>query len=111
MLALFALAIQLVVSFGHIHLPAVAATGVPAAAVSITLDGDPAGPVGKHHPAADVFCAICATLSLTANGWLSAPPVLALPVPVMVAVLLPTGETAPDVRRHASFQSRGPPAV
>jgi hypothetical protein len=111
-LALFALAIQLVVSFGHIHLPpALAHTGTPVAAAAITLDGDPAGPVGKHHPASDAFCDICAALSLAAHGQLSAPPALALPVFAAVPPAPAASTAAPLQRRHARFQSRGPPAV
>ena len=80
MLALVALALQFVVAFGHIHLPkALAPLGPSAVTASITLDGDAAGPVGKHHPASDVFCDICATLNLAAVGQLSVPPLLATP--------------------------------
>jgi hypothetical protein len=112
MLALFALAIQLVVSFGHIHLPAaLSPAGTPVVAAALTLDGDPAGPVGKHHPASDVFCDICATLSLAANGQVSAPPALALPVFVAVPPAPAANTAAPVQRRYVRFQSRGPPAV
>jgi hypothetical protein len=111
-LALFALAIQFVVAFGHVHLPKnLAPFGPPAITASITLDGDAAGPVGKHHPAADVFCDICATLNLTAEGQpvaaaLPAAPSYSTPVQARAA-----SDAAPSQRRYLLAQSRAPPAV
>jgi hypothetical protein len=112
MLALFALAIQFTVAFGHIHLPRqLAPLGPSTVTASITLDGDAAGPVDKHHPASDVFCDICATLSLAAVGQLSAPPLLATPSSVVVMPESISSDAAPVQRRYLLAQSRGPPAV
>jgi hypothetical protein len=112
MLALFALAVQFAVAFGHIHLPAsLTPSGPSAITASITLDGDAAGPVGKHHPASDVFCDICATLSLTANAQAASVPVLAVPSFVTLAQVVVPGDTAPSARRYVLAQSRAPPAV
>ncbi len=112
MLALFALALQFVVAFGHIHLPAnIAPTGPSAVTASITLDGDAAGPAGKHHPASDVFCDICVTLNLAAAGQLSMPPLLATPSFVTVAPESISADATPVQRRYLLAQSRAPPAV
>ena len=78
-LALAALALQLVVSFGHVHLDGVHRT-YPALAVSGS--GAQASQLPAPHPgndADDDYCAICATIFLAANSFL--PPAPQLPVP------------------------------
>jgi hypothetical protein len=107
--ALFALAIQLVLSFGHIHLEDIQGSSAVVAAQSQVQTNAPADDdndrgFGPHH-----FCAICAALSLTASS-------------VLPAVQLPATPVAHhhkwvvDVRRvHVSygvlfpFQARAPP--
>jgi len=111
-LALFALAIQFAVAFGHTHLPKnLAPLGPSTIVASITLDGDAAGPVGKDHPAADVFCDICATLNLTAQGQTAFAPVLAAPSFATLVDASAPGDAAPVSRRYLLAQSRAPPAV
>ena len=110
MLALLALAIQFAVAFGHIHLPASTPIAPQAVAV-ITFDGDAAGPVGKHHPASDVFCDICATLNLTAAGAAPVVPVLAVPASFVVASVQSPDDIALLEQRFRLAQSRAPPAV
>ena len=77
--ALFALAIQLVLSFGHIHLEGIQG---PSAAVlqsqaqpNAPADDDGDRGFGPHH-----FCAICAAVSLTASSVLPAVELPATPV-------------------------------
>ena len=112
LLALVALAIQFVVAFGHIHLPRqLAPLGPSTVVASITLDGDAAGPVDKHHPASDVFCDVCATLNLAAVGQLATPPVLSTPSFVVVTPESISSDAAPVQRRYLLAQSRAPPAV
>ena len=111
MLALFALAIQFVVAFGHIHLPRQLSPLASTVIASITLDGNATGPVDKHHPASDVFCDVCATLNLAAVGQLSTPPVLSTPSFVVVTLENNSSDAAPVQRRYLLAQSRAPPAV
>ncbi len=108
-LALAALALQLVVSFGHVHLDGVHRT-YPALAVSGS--GAQASQLPAPQPGNDTdddYCAICATIFLAASSFL--PPVPQLPVPFVsravehvarVAVVLITPQRWP-------FQSRAPP--
>jgi hypothetical protein len=114
-LALLALAVQLVLSFGHIHRediygPARAASGAAAIALPAVAD---AQPLPTDHPSkhTDDYCAICATMSLLGSSFAAAPPQLPLPFEsravehadrVAVAVVAP---------RRAAFQSRAPPAA
>jgi hypothetical protein len=76
--ALFALAIQLVLSFGHIHLEGIqgsSAVVVSQAQPNAPADDDVDRGFGPHH-----FCAICAALSLTASSVLPAVELPATPV-------------------------------
>ena len=112
MLALFALALQFAVAFGHIHVPGNAAPLVlPVATAAIALDGDVATPAGKHHPAADVFCDICATLNLAATGEVAAATALALPASFVLALVSAPDDLALLEQRFRLAQSRAPPAV
>ena len=112
MLALFALAFQFVVAFGHVHLPpGLASSGPSPVTASITLDGDAAGPVGKGHPAADVFCDVCAALSLTGQGQTVSAPALAVPSFARLATPSAPSDAAPVQCRYLLAQSRAPPAV
>jgi hypothetical protein len=76
--ALFALALQLVVSFGHFHLsgfhassPGVATQLQPQANGAASTD-----PADDDNPVGSGYCAICAVLNLTSS---SALPTVALP--------------------------------
>jgi hypothetical protein len=106
--ALFALTVQLVLSFGHIHLENYqAASPVVAAALQVQPasptdeDGGPAG----HRD----FCAICAALNLTSSSVL---PTIALPVspddqPYKWLAYLRPAQFSRSV--HFLFQPRAPP--
>ena len=107
-LALFALAIQLAVSFGHVHLDGIRGMDSPAAvgrrhthiAQSLT------SPQGGDK---DDYCAICANIYLVANSFVPPPP--PLPVPLIstgIDHIDPSAATFVTPRRLA-FQSRAPP--
>lgn len=112
LVALLALAIQFAVAFGHIHIKSGPSPfGTTAAHAAITLDGDAAGPVGKDHPAADVFCDICARLNLAAVGDAAVAPVLAAPASFVLAPVQAPDDLALLEQRFRLAQSRAPPAV
>ena len=106
-LALFALALQIVLSFGHVHLGEFRhATDGPAVAGSQPVPSDP-----FQHPGSDAddYCAICATIHLAATSLL--PQLPQLPVqfatrPVEHANFVVKGFFS---ARRAPFQSRAPP--
>ncbi|HEY8274882.1 MAG TPA: DUF2946 family protein [Pseudolabrys sp.] len=107
--ALLALAIQLVLSFGHIHIedtqsPTTVVAAQSQAQPNAPADDDDDRGFGPHH-----FCAICATLSLTASSVLPAVELPAIPV-------ARHHKWGVDVRRVRvsygvlfSFQARAPP--
>ena len=105
--ALFALCIQLVLSFGHIHADDI--HGSSSAAIA-QLQAQPESPAGDDHgkPEHD-FCAICAALSLTSSSVL--PTVSLLPVPAYRPYEwvsdFRTAQVSSDFHFH--FQARAPP--
>jgi|ERR1700733_11684330 hypothetical protein len=107
-LALTALAFQLAVSFGHVHLD------------GVRMDST-AGAVGRptHTPQSlpaqqpgdkDDYCAICASLYLAANSFVPLPP--SLPVPLLLSSAIAHidyGAASFVAPRRLAFQSRAPP--
>jgi hypothetical protein len=109
-LALFALAAQLAVSFGHVHAERPA---LPTAAAALQagspVSGDVPAVPGTPDRLADDFCAICALIHLAGTLIAGAAPSLPAPATfsqtrfqLIVAIAL----TAPP---HASFRARAPP--
>jgi len=104
LLALFALALQLGLSFGHVHNDlgigtASASVGHPQASSDNRQDQD------LHRD----FCAICASVAMTGNAVTATVP--SLPLPLTFASLETThhhDSIAPETRRGA-FRSRAPP--
>ena len=121
-LALFALAIQFVLSFGHFHgevaraAPAIQAGLADAdVAIAATLAAQAAHSEAAQQPskhdtdqkASD--CAICAVLSLANNFLFATPPLLELPQAVALLHLTTGAEFAHLGSLHPAFQSRAPP--
>jgi hypothetical protein len=105
-LALFALALQLYLSFGHIHPEDLGLTAPAQAASAAQTDGTPAAP---HDDDDHGICSICAALSLTANSLLPAP--ITLPVPIATAWTWPKHLRSQSrvVTTTANFRARAPP--
>jgi hypothetical protein len=111
-LALFALALQLVLSFGHVHLDDL----VPPAASSIAAvpgapDGQaPAGPAGHDpHGLGHDYCGVCALIQLAGTSIASVPPPLPLPgVFTELRHVAPVGVSFSASPRPL-FQARAPP--
>jgi hypothetical protein len=113
-LALFALAVQLFLSFGHIHPDDIYGSlkaPFPAHAFSDSAT-DRALTVSNDRSAqtADDFCAICASVSLLGNSVAAEPPKLPLPEPQTVerAARATAFVIAP---LRGPFQSRAPPVA
>ena len=121
-LALFALAIQFALSFGHFHALAAPAiqsglsqTDLATIATASASDASqsaqrqqPSLPDGDQH-AADA-CAICAVMSLASNMLFATPPLLELPQAVEFLYLTTDAEFIHLNSIHPAFQSRAPPA-
>jgi len=121
-LALFALAIQFALSFGHFHgeiaraAPALQ-TGVAdadlAIAATLAVQGAPSEaiqqPSNHDTDRHSSDCAICAVLSLANNFLFAAPPLLELPQAAELLHLTTGAEFAHLGSLHPAFQSRAPP--
>jgi hypothetical protein len=111
-LAFFALACQLLLSFGHVHVGKFSG-GSAAWAAAVTGDASadvpPSSPQKNPTGLAGDFCAICANISL-AN---------ALVVPILAIILAPSlftevlrwslAASEPASFGHLPFNARGPP--
>lgn len=126
-LALFALAVQFVLSFGHFH-PIAAAQAAPAAqtglslldlayigtsatpdlAVQVTATEPPAKHDNDRHHPAD-HCAICSVISHASSMLFTAPPVLLLPEAVELLFRTTNAEFVHLKSAPAAFHSRAPP--
>ena len=121
-LALFALAIQFALSFGHFH--GEVARAAPALQAGLA-DADlaiAAAPAVQEAPSEAAQqpsnhdtdrhssdCAICAVLSLANNFLFATPPLLELPQAVELLHLTTGAEFAHLGSLHPAFQSRAPP--
>jgi hypothetical protein len=108
-LALFALTVQLVLSFGHIHVGKIALAS-PHSALTVAQAPD-RGPGPKPHTGADDFCAICATVSLLASSVL---PTASSPLPPVAAEhrwLTEFASARISSDSFVLFQARAPPVV
>jgi hypothetical protein len=110
-LALAALALQVALSFGHVHLDGIRpvtvhdiATSHEAALVEVSRQ------MPTHNPADDDdYCPICASIYLASTSFVSQPP--PLPVPVGFHRIAHSYSVAFSIvePRRIAFQSRAPP--
>ena len=109
LIALFALTVQIALSFGHVHLDSVPGETT----TTIAAAGNASTPFPAQYPAseADDYCAICAVIHLAATSFLPQSPQLAVPLVAenvehfnrIAVIFLPPQRTP--------FQSRAPPLV
>jgi len=102
--ALFALAIQLALSFGHFH--AIATETAPS--IQSTQQLPAPGHDSDRHP--DDVCAICAVVALASMAMAATPPALSLPPAIERTNLLAQASFIHPRSARAAFQSRAPPA-
>jgi hypothetical protein len=111
--ALFALALQITLSFGHVHLAKFAVSSSSpigiAAVQAPERSGGPANP--DRHTGANDFCAICATIALVASSALPESARLALPVARPAASPREFAITLASDEAHFLFQARAPPVA
>jgi hypothetical protein len=108
-LALFALALQLVLSFGHVHLGELR-SGSTVAVVANTKAPD-SQPSPAQHPANDTddCCPICAAIHLTATSFLPQAPQIPLPFASRTIEHFNHFAFTFVAPQRTPFQSRAPP--
>jgi Protein of unknown function (DUF2946) len=104
-LALFALAVQFVLAFGHFH-------GGTAQAAPVTVS-DAAQQQSPSNPDSDRqtndACAICAVVAMANTTLFAVPPLLVLPQPVESSYLTTDAGFVELNPVRAAFQPRAPP--
>jgi Protein of unknown function (DUF2946) len=114
-LALLALVVQMIVSFGHMHaddLGLRAPSGAERTQFTSAATQAPSGPADQdRHKGSDDYCPICASIALLATGHPSPPPMLVLLVPIGRAWRTETLADRPTPPVMRSFQARAPPAA
>jgi hypothetical protein len=105
-LALFALAIQLALSFGHFH--GLAAQAAPAVQSVGDIQQQPSSNHDSDQQPNDV-CAICAVMAMANAVLFATPPVLELPQAVEFLYLATDAEFTHLNSVRAVFQPRAPP--
>jgi hypothetical protein len=111
-LALFALACQLLLSFGHVHVGTLSNGSAAWAAVehgNAPADVPPSPPQKNPTGLAGDFCAICANISLA--GAIILPILAIILTPRLFIEILPWSLAAsgPASFDHRPFSARGPP--
>ena len=109
-LALMALALQFVLTFGHVHPLLPTSVGTALASAAAASDGS-----GSRDPArngvADFDCPTCALIKLTGTSTPSVAPDLPLPTSVDFVTLRPKAVFAPATAPHFQPKARAPPSI
>jgi hypothetical protein len=119
LLALAALALQITLAFGHIHLNGLHLRGVSDGPRGTTFapyratlaQPSPQAP-GQNSNDDDDYCAICASIFLVSSSFTPAPPVLPMPAGFQrIEHSFDNAHGCTEPRRRLAFQSRAPPAA
>jgi hypothetical protein len=117
--ALLALAVQFVISFGHFHgIAAQAAPVFKSDAAESAVSSDTATEAARQASPANNDpdqqrsdnCAICAVMALASTALFATPPLLLLPQAIEFLYLTTDAEFVHLNSAHAAFQPRAPPA-
>ncbi|MDE2601730.1 MAG: DUF2946 domain-containing protein [Bradyrhizobium sp.] len=111
-LALFALAIQFVLSFGHFHGVAHAATTIQSGKVLTAQAANPQQPPASDHDSdrkANDGCAICAVIAMANAVLFATPPLLRLPEATEFLYRTTYARFTHPGSLRVAFQPRAPP--
>jgi hypothetical protein len=103
------MALQLVLSFGHIHLEHLARGSITASVVASDAPSSQQNPA--QHPAndADDYCAICATIHLASSTFLPDAPLLPVPFASRTIEHFDYFDFIFVSRQRVAFRARAPP--
>jgi hypothetical protein len=108
-LAPIALAIQLALSFGHVHLDAVQRTDPAVGAIGLGAHSAKSLPSQQPGEDGNDYCAICASIYLASNSFIPSAPLLPVPSGSHGVEHFDHGATVFIAPRRLAFQSRAPP--
>lgn len=110
--ALFALAVQITLSFSHVHLDKNVLSSLASAHTAQLQSAERRSPSGSgHHQNAADFCDICATIALVASSLLPQTAVLTPPLATPRAWMRPLEAASSSRQAPNHFQARAPPFV
>jgi hypothetical protein len=109
-LALAAVALQLFLSFGHVHLDGVHRTGYGVAVTGASAQSQPL-PGQQPGDDGDEYCAICASIYLSANSFVPHAPELPALFTSRLTEHFDRVAIVFFAPRRTPFQSRAPPQV
>lgn len=104
--ALFALLLQLGLSFGHVH---GAAPDHPTVALAADTGNSAQPHTDTRHPADPDYCATCSILTLLTGAQTASAPVAALPIAPAAAESDFTRQASRIIAARTAFYSRAPP--
>jgi hypothetical protein len=112
-LALSALALQIVLAFGHVHFDRIERAALAVAGTvhgtSVAVQASRQGPTLPSDD--DDYCAICASISLASNSFIALAPQLPVPDESARAAHDYADAFGVIAPQRAPFQSRAPPAA
>jgi hypothetical protein len=112
-LAFFALACQLLLSFGHVHLGKLDSSPIQWALAAHGGDSDASAPLPAEKNAPSIpgdICAICANISLASALVVLLVTLFVLPLGSFARILpRSVADAEPDAFRRLPFGARGPP--
>jgi hypothetical protein len=110
-LALVALAFQLAVSFGHVHIDGVRRTDNSSKTFDRQTHAAQSLPAQQPGDDGDDYCAICASIYLASNSFVPQAPELPVPLVSQVVRHFDRAAIVLVTPRRAPFQSRAPPLI
>jgi hypothetical protein len=111
-LALFALVVQMVLSFGHLHRDDLGLPPLPTAdQARINVDSSGASAPQHHNQKPDDYCPICASMALIATAVPCLPPAMIVPEPIQHVWSEPASAATVTLDVTLSFRARAPPMV
>ena len=110
--ALVAIALQIVLSFGHAHRVAgVRAAGLVQAGIAFQMSADKGDPASTPAGPAVEYCAICVAINMGASAVPPEAPVSGAPVSAGGVRFVPHAQVVAWTLAHLLFQARAPPSA
>ena len=110
-LALIALALQIALTFGHVHLRGLSGSSHAPIAEQVKLAHTPQQTPAQSPTDNDDYCAICASIFLASNTFAPAPPQLLVPANFQRIEHYFNAARPLAKRLRLAFRSRAPPAA
>jgi hypothetical protein len=110
-LALIALAVQIVLAFGHVHLRGLSGNSQAVAAEQARRAHTAQQPPAQNPGHDNDYCAICASIFLASSSFAPAPPQLLVPVNFQRVELCFNAARPLTEPPRLAFRSRAPPVA